>query len=73
MAFYPENNNGKVNPNFVPPVSIKKEVFAKWVGIPVNGVWRYRCGNIDCCRLIPFGCEPYELNYCPYCGVKMRK
>ena len=43
----------------------------EWVMIPVNGVAEYRCGNIDCCRIIPFGKSPYEMLYCPYCGAKM--
>jgi hypothetical protein len=46
-----------------------KVIHMGWVGIPVNGVWRYRCGNINCARLIPFGCEPNELDFCPYCGA----
>ena len=37
----------------------------KWVKIPVDGEWRYRCGNIECCRLIPKGPLPDK---CPYCN-----
>lgn len=70
----PRNNNKQnPNPNYVPPASVKKEIYTEWVGIPVDGVWRYRCGNIDCCKLIPFCCEQYEFKYCPYCGLKVRK
>lgn len=72
MAFYPDDNR-ELNSNYISLSQSKKEAHAEWVGIPVNGTWRYRCGNIDCCRLIPFGCEPHELNYCPYCGTKMHK
>lgn len=43
----------------------------KWVMIPVNGVAKFRCGNINCCGLIPQGCSPNDLAYCPYCGAKM--
>lgn len=43
-----------------------------WVMIPVGGAVNYRCGNIDCCRLIPFGKQPSEMAYCPYCGAKMK-
>lgn len=50
----------------------RKQIESKWVMIPVNGVARYRCGNIDCCRLIPFGCSPNELDYCPFCGARMK-
>jgi hypothetical protein len=46
-------------------------VHSKWVWIPVAGVMKFRCGNIDCCRLIPFGCSPDDLKYCPYCGSIM--
>lgn len=42
-----------------------------WVMIPVNGAAKFRCGNIDCCRLIPRGCAPNDLAYCPHCGAKM--
>lgn len=47
-----------------------KTIHMRWTGISVNGVWSYRCGNIDCARLIPFGCDPNELDFCPYCGAK---
>lgn len=43
-----------------------------WVMIPVDGGVSYRCGNIDCCRLIPFGTRPSEMAYCPYCGANMK-
>ena len=43
----------------------------KWVMIPVNGVAKFRCGNINCCGLIPQGCSPNDLAYCPHCGAKM--
>jgi hypothetical protein len=48
------------------------EKYSEWVLVPVGPVANYRCGNIDCCRLIPFGCMPEELSYCPYCGSKMK-
>ena len=54
-----------------PTVDAVEVVHGRWVMIPVDGVAEYRCGNIDCCRLIPFGCNPYELKYCPNCGAKM--
>ena len=54
-----------------PAADVSSVKHAEWVMIPVNGVATYRCGNIDCCRIIPFGCQPYDLHYCPYCGVKM--
>jgi hypothetical protein len=44
---------------------------SEWVAIPINGVLTFRCGNIDCARIIPFGCYPDQLKYCPYCGAKM--
>lgn len=44
---------------------------SEWTPIPVNGVLEFRCGNIDCARHIPFGCEPSDMHYCPYCGSKM--
>ena len=50
----------------------RKQIDAEWVMIPVNGVACYRCGNIDCARLIPFGTKPQELKYCPNCGAKMK-
>lgn len=52
-------------------VTIQKQ--SEWVLVPVGMVAQYRCGNIDCCRLIPFGCTPNELTYCPYCGSKNRR
>ena len=54
-----------------PLVDAVEVVRSKWVWIPVAGVMRFRCGNIDCCRSIPFGCSPSELKYCPYCGASM--
>lgn len=48
-----------------------KQIKSEWVMIPVDGVARYRCGNINCCRLIPFGAQPSEMAYCPRCGAKM--
>lgn len=46
-------------------------VHTKWEWIPVNGVVKIKCGNLNCCRLIPAGCSPSDLPYCPYCGSKM--
>ena len=49
----------------------RKQSESEWVMIPVDGVARYRCGNINCCLLIPFGAQPSEMAYCPNCGAKM--
>lgn len=57
--------------HFVPAADVAPVVHSEWVMIPVNGVARYRCGNIDCCRLMPFGCSPGELGFCPHCGARM--
>lgn len=54
-----------------PTADVAPVVHSEWVMIPVNGVARYRCGNIDCCRLMPFGCSPGELGFCPHCGARM--
>ena len=43
----------------------------QWVRVPSAGFAKYRCGNIDCARLIPFGHMPQELKFCPYCGTAM--
>lgn len=72
MTFYTDKNN-KANQNYTPPASVKQETYTEWVSIPVDGVWRYRCGNINCCRIMPFGVDYREFNYCPYCGAKIRK
>ena len=45
----------------------------EWVGFPCDGVWSTRCGNIECARKIPFGCNPNEFNYCPFCGSEVIK
>ena len=50
----------------------RKQIKSEWVMIPVDGVARYRCGNINCCRLIPFGAQPSEMAYCPNCGANMK-
>ena len=70
MSFKAKKNNNAVNKEYK-PVPSAKENHARWVGFPNQGVWSYRCGNLDCARLIPFGCNPNELAYCPYCGTKM--
>lgn len=56
-----------------PAVDAEPVVHSKWKMIPVNGVACYRCGNLNCARLMPFGCMPHELPRCPYCGAKMDK
>lgn len=50
----------------------RKQSEGEWVVIPVDGVFNYRCGNINCARLIPFGTTPQEMKYCPYCGARMK-
>ncbi len=55
-------------PTIVPKRSV---AHTEWVMIPVDGVAKFRCGNFECCRLIPAGCSPRDLPYCPYCGSKM--
>lgn len=57
--------------DYAPAVDAEPVTHSEWVWIPVAGVMTFRCGNIDCARLIPFGCQPSDLNYCPYCGAKM--
>ena len=70
MSFKAKKNNDAVNEAYNPKPSVQQK-HANWVGFPNAGVWSYRCGNIDCARIIPFGCKPNELVYCPYCGSKM--
>ena len=55
----------------LPTADVVEVKHSEWVMVPVSGVANYRCGNIDCCRLIPFGQMPSDLPYCPYCGAKM--
>lgn len=56
-----------------PAVDAEPVIHSNWVMIPVNYVARYRCGNLNCARLLPFGCVPNELPRCPTCGAKMDK
>lgn len=70
MSFKAKKNNNAVNKEHKPAPSVR-ENHARWEGFPNGGVWTYKCGNPDCARLIPYGCKPYELAYCPHCGTKM--
>ena len=52
-------------------VAVKQKEF-ELVPIPAEGgVWKVRCGNIDCARLLPTDYKQFK--YCPYCGSKIIK
>ena len=71
--FAPEHYSALINQLITkyPAADVVEVKHGEWIMIPVNGVAEYRCGNIDCCRIIPFGQSPYKMLYCPYCGAKM--
>lgn len=53
----------------IPDEDVVEVRYSKWVGFPNNGVWDIKCAS--CHRLLPFGQNPKDLNYCPYCGARM--